>query len=114
MFDLFDQNIPKFKTFTKHKKKLDIVLKGIGPERENLTSTNTTLTIAVQNFIVHTNIFSAQACPVTYHALSDECSHLADSNSMIILSHTQCLLADCCVCPGAWLPLTSLFTVMLV
>ena len=54
MFDLFEHYIPKFKTFTKHKK-LDIILRGINPENDELVSTNTTLTIAVQNFITHTN-----------------------------------------------------------
>ena len=57
LFDLFEHYIPKFKTFTKSKK-LDIILRGICPERDDLISTNTTLTIAVQNFITHTNRFS--------------------------------------------------------
>ena len=56
LFDLFEHYIPKFKTFTKSKK-LDIILRGICPERDDLISTNTTLTIAVQNFITHTNRF---------------------------------------------------------
>ena len=57
LFDLFEHFIPNFITFTK-KKKLEIILSGINPENEELISTNTTLTIAVQNFIIHTNRFS--------------------------------------------------------
>ena len=57
LFDLFEHYIPKFKALTKQKK-LDIILRGINPENDDLLSTNTTLTIAVQNFITHTNRFS--------------------------------------------------------
>ena len=57
LFDLFEHYIPKFKALTK-KKKLEIILRGINPENDDLVSTNTTLTIAVQNFITHTNRFS--------------------------------------------------------
>ena len=47
-FDQIEHNIPRFKTFTKCKK-LDIILKGIDIENNDLIRTNTTLTIAVQN-----------------------------------------------------------------
>ena len=57
LFDLFEHYIPKFTSFTKQKK-LDIILKGIHPENEEFLRTNTTLTIAVQNFITHTKRFS--------------------------------------------------------
>ena len=57
LFDLFEHFIPNFKTFTK-KKKLEIILKGINTENEEFISTNTKLTIAVQNFIIHTNRFT--------------------------------------------------------
>ena len=57
LFDLFEHYIPNFKSFTKPKQ-LDIFLRGIDIENDDLISTNTTLTIAVQNFIIHTKRFS--------------------------------------------------------
>ena len=57
MFDLFEHYIPNFKTFNKQKK-LEIILRGIYIEDDYFISTNTSLTIIVQNFITHTNRFS--------------------------------------------------------
>ena len=57
MFDLFEHYIPNFKTFNKQKK-LEIILRGINIEDDYFISTNTSLTIIVQNFITHTNRFS--------------------------------------------------------
>ena len=57
MFDLFEHYIPKFKTFTK-RKQLDIILRGVNLENDEFISTNISLTLAVQNFIIHTKRFS--------------------------------------------------------
>ena len=57
LFDLFEHYIPNFKTFNKQKK-LEIILRGINIENDYFISTNTSLTIIVQNFITHTNRFS--------------------------------------------------------
>ena len=57
MFDLFEHYIPNFRNFKK-KKKLEIILNGINADNDEFLRTNTTLTIAVQNFITHTNRFS--------------------------------------------------------
>ena len=57
LFDLFEHYIPNFKTFTKQKK-LEIILRGINIENDDFLSTNTSLTIIVQNYITHSNRFS--------------------------------------------------------
>ena len=57
MFDLFEHYIPNFRNFIK-KKKLEIILNGINADNDEFLRTNTTLTIAIQNFITHTNRFS--------------------------------------------------------
>ena len=57
MFDLFEHYIPKFRKFSKQKQ-LETILTGINLDNEDFLRTNTTLTIAVQNFIMHTNRFS--------------------------------------------------------
>ena len=57
LFDLFEHFIPKFKTLTKQRQ-LDIILRGINLENDDFISTNTKLTIAVQNYIIHTKRFS--------------------------------------------------------
>ena len=57
LFDLIEHYIPNFKRLTKQKK-LDIILRGIDIDNNDFIQLNTTLTIAVQNFILHTNRFS--------------------------------------------------------
>ena len=57
LFDLIEHYIPKFKRLTKQKK-LDIILRGIDIDNNDFIQLKTTLTIAVQNFILHTNRFS--------------------------------------------------------
>ena len=49
--------IPKFKFLSKQNK-LEIILRGIDIDNQDLLHLNTTLTIAVQNFILHTKRFS--------------------------------------------------------
>ena len=49
--------IPKLKNLSKQKK-LEIILRGIDIENQDLLQLNTTLTISVQNFILHTKRFS--------------------------------------------------------
>ena len=56
MFGLFEHYIPKFTNFNKTRK-LDIILNGYEIQNEDFLSLNTTLTIAVQNFILHTKRF---------------------------------------------------------
>ena len=57
LFDLIGHYIPKFKNLSKQKK-LDIILRGIDIENQDYLQLNTTLTYAVQNFILHTKRFS--------------------------------------------------------
>ena len=57
LFHLIEHYIPKFKNLSKYKK-LDIILRGIDIENDDFIPLNTTLTIAVQNFILHTKRFS--------------------------------------------------------
>ena len=57
LFDLLEHYIPKFKNLTKNRK-LDIIMRGIDIENKDFIHLNTTLTIAVQNFILHTKRFS--------------------------------------------------------
>ena len=57
LLNLFEHYIPKFKTFTK-RKQLDIILRGVNLENDEFISTNISLTLAVQNFIIHTKRFS--------------------------------------------------------
>ena len=56
LFDLIEHYVPNFKRFNK-KKKLDLILKGVNIDNEEFISTNTTLTKAVQNFILSTKRF---------------------------------------------------------
>ena len=56
MFGLFEHYIPKFTNLNKTRK-LDIILNGYEIQNEDFVSLNTTLTIAVQNFILHTKRF---------------------------------------------------------
>ena len=57
LFDLIEHYIPKFKNLSKYKK-IDIILRGIDIENDDFIQLNTTLTIFVQNFILHTKRFS--------------------------------------------------------
>ena len=57
LFDQIEHYIPRFKNLTKQKK-LDIILRGIDIENEDFIQLNTTLTVAVQNFILQTNRFT--------------------------------------------------------
>ena len=57
LFEKIEHYIPNFPNFPKYKK-LDIILKGIHIDNPDLLPLNTTLTIAVQNFIIQTNRFS--------------------------------------------------------
>ena len=56
LFNLIEHYIPKFPTFTKQRK-LDIILRGIDPDNPIFLPTNTSLTIAVQKFILQTKRF---------------------------------------------------------
>ena len=57
LFEKIEHYIPNFPNLPKYKK-LDIILKGIHIDNPDLIPLNTTLTIAVQNFILQTNRFS--------------------------------------------------------
>ena len=57
LFERIEHYIPNFPNFSKQKK-LDIILRGIHIENPDLLPLNTTLTIAVQNFITKTKRFS--------------------------------------------------------
>ena len=57
LFGLIEHYIPKFKNFTKTQK-LDIILEGFEIQNDDFIQLNTTLTLAVQNFISKTKRFS--------------------------------------------------------
>ena len=57
LFDQIEHYIPRFKNLSKQKK-LDIILRGIDIENDDFIQLNTTLTVAVQNFILQTNRFT--------------------------------------------------------
>jgi hypothetical protein len=57
LFSKIEHYIPNFPNFTKQRK-LEILLRGIHIENPDFLSLNTTLTIAVQNFIILTKRFS--------------------------------------------------------
>ena len=57
LFSIFEHYIPNFPNFTK-KKKLEIILNGIHIDNTEFYSTNVSLTIATQNFILQTNRFT--------------------------------------------------------
>ena len=57
LFDLFEHYIPNFPNLNR-KRKLDIILNGVNIDNEEFTKTNTTLTKAVQNFILSTKRFT--------------------------------------------------------
>ena len=56
LFGLIEHYIPKFKSFTKTHK-LDIILKGFEIHNSDFIQLNTTLTLAVQKFILNTKRF---------------------------------------------------------
>ena len=58
LFDLIEHYVPNFSNWTK-KKKLNLILQGINIDNPDLLGTNTTLTKAVQNFILNTNRFKS-------------------------------------------------------
>jgi hypothetical protein len=59
LFGLIEHYIPNFTNFTKQKK-LEIILRGVNIDNDDFLSTNISLTIAVQNFILLTKRFSAE------------------------------------------------------
>ena len=57
LFELIEHYIPRFSNFTKSKK-LEIILKGFNIHIDEYIQLNTTLTFAVQNFIIKTKRFN--------------------------------------------------------
>ena len=57
LLTLIEHYIPKFASLTK-KKKMDIILQGLNIDNPDFLSLNTTLTKAVQNFILTTKRFT--------------------------------------------------------
>ena len=57
LFEIIEHYIPKFKNLSKQNK-LNIILHGIDNENPDILSTNTTITIAVQNFILKSKRFA--------------------------------------------------------
>ena len=57
LFGLFEHYIPNFLNLSKQRK-LEILLQGINTDNDDFRSTNITLTIAVQNFILQTKRFN--------------------------------------------------------
>ena len=58
LFDLIEHYVPYFKRLNK-KQKLEIILRGVNINNEEILSTNITLTKEVQNFILSTKRFTA-------------------------------------------------------
>ena len=58
MFGLIEHYVPFFPRLTK-KKKLEIILKGVNIDDDNLLSTNTTIVKATQNYILATKHFES-------------------------------------------------------
>ena len=59
LFGLIEHYIPNFSNLTKQKK-LEIVLKCVNIDDDDFLSTNISITIAVQNFILLTTRFSEE------------------------------------------------------
>ena len=59
LFNLIEHYIPKFNKLSK-KEKLRIIIFGIDIDNDDFVQLNTTLTIAVQNFILKTKRFELQ------------------------------------------------------
>ena len=57
LFGLIEHYVPYFKTLNK-KQKLDIILRGVDIENEEILPTNITITKAVQRFIISSKRFS--------------------------------------------------------
>ena len=57
MFDLIEHYVPNFTRLNKTKK-LDLILNGVNIDNDEFISTNTTLTKAVQNYILSTKRFN--------------------------------------------------------
>ena len=57
LFGLIEHYIPKFLNFSKQKK-LEIILRGVNIDNDDFISTNISITIAVQNFILQTKRFT--------------------------------------------------------
>ena len=57
LFGLIEHYVPNYNRLNK-KKKLDLILNGVNIDNEEYLSTNTTLTKAVQNFILSTKRFT--------------------------------------------------------
>ena len=57
LFQQIEHFIPHFQRFNR-KKKIDIILRGIDIDNQEILSTNISLTIAVQKFIISTKRFS--------------------------------------------------------
>ena len=57
LFTLIEHYVPNFTNWTT-KKKIDLIIRGIDVDNPDLLSLNTTLTKAVQNFMVKANRFS--------------------------------------------------------
>ena len=57
LFEIIEHYIPKFKNMSK-KNKLEIIFHGIDNQNPDILSTNITITLAVQNFILQTKRFS--------------------------------------------------------
>ena len=57
LFGLIEHYVPYFKTLNK-KQKLNIILRGVDIENEEILSTNITITKAVQRFIISSKRFS--------------------------------------------------------
>ena len=63
LFDLIEHYIPKFSSFKKSQK-LDIILRGFEIENIEFIGLNTTLTLAVQKFIMKTKRFYVSSSPL--------------------------------------------------
>ena len=59
LFGLIEHYVPNFSNWTK-KKKLDLILNGINIDNPDFLGLNTTLTKAVQSFILNTNRFKTE------------------------------------------------------
>ena len=56
LFSKIEHHIPNFKNYSK-KKKIDLILRGYNPDNVEFTQLNTTLTFAVQRYIMQTKRF---------------------------------------------------------